>query len=69
MTKGLARCPTCRASTQRARTDKVWPFCSERCQLADLGRWLAEDYRSPAEEPDATGGGVESVSPHTDDER
>jgi endogenous inhibitor of DNA gyrase (YacG/DUF329 family) len=23
------------------------PFCSERCKLADLGRWLNEDYRLP----------------------
>jgi endogenous inhibitor of DNA gyrase (YacG/DUF329 family) len=23
------------------------PFCSERCKLADLGRWLSEDYRLP----------------------
>jgi hypothetical protein len=28
------------------------PFCSERCKLADLGRWLAEEYRVP-DEPDA----------------
>jgi endogenous inhibitor of DNA gyrase (YacG/DUF329 family) len=25
------------------------PFCSERCKLADLGRWLSEDYRVPEE--------------------
>jgi endogenous inhibitor of DNA gyrase (YacG/DUF329 family) len=30
----------------------VWrPFCSERCKLADLGRWLSEDYRVPDEAP------------------
>ena len=28
------------------------PFCSERCKLADLGRWLSEDYRVPGD-PDA----------------
>ncbi|MFZ4793994.1 MAG: DNA gyrase inhibitor YacG [Blastocatellia bacterium] len=21
------------------------PFCSERCRLIDLGRWVSEDYR------------------------
>jgi endogenous inhibitor of DNA gyrase (YacG/DUF329 family) len=26
------------------------PFCSERCKLADLGRWLSEDYRVPEEQ-------------------
>jgi endogenous inhibitor of DNA gyrase (YacG/DUF329 family) len=44
----------------------VWPFCSERCHLLDLSRWLNEEYRIP-EEPDASGGGVESVKPGDDD--
>ncbi len=31
---------------RRRTVDPAWrPFCSERCKLADLGRWLAEDYR------------------------
>jgi endogenous inhibitor of DNA gyrase (YacG/DUF329 family) len=37
--------------------DPEWrPFCSERCKLADLGRWLSEGYRVPGEErvPDAS---------------
>jgi hypothetical protein len=36
--------------------DPVWrPFCSERCKMADLGRWLSEDYRVPDEAtPDRT---------------
>jgi uncharacterized protein len=30
----------------RAPADPAWrPFCSERCRLADLGRWLSGDYR------------------------
>jgi uncharacterized protein len=30
--------------------EAVWrPFCSERCKLADLGRWLSEGYRVPDE--------------------
>jgi endogenous inhibitor of DNA gyrase (YacG/DUF329 family) len=34
----------------RRAVDPAWrPFCSERCKLADLGRWLAEDYRVPGE--------------------
>jgi len=28
------------------------PFCSERCKMADLGRWLAEDYRVPGADPE-----------------
>jgi endogenous inhibitor of DNA gyrase (YacG/DUF329 family) len=25
----------------------AFPFCSERCAMADLGRWLGEEYRIP----------------------
>jgi endogenous inhibitor of DNA gyrase (YacG/DUF329 family) len=28
-----------------------WPFCSSKCKLVDLGRWLGESYRVPAVEP------------------
>jgi len=32
--------------------DPAWrPFCSERCKMADLGRWLNENYRVPGETP------------------
>ena len=31
-----------------------FPFCSERCKLVDLGNWLGEAYRVPAE-PDGDG--------------
>ena len=27
--------------------DRRFPFCSERCKLVDLGRWLGEAYRIP----------------------
>ncbi|MBI5498167.1 MAG: DNA gyrase inhibitor YacG [Deltaproteobacteria bacterium] len=28
------------------------PFCSPRCRMADLGAWLTESYRIPAEPDD-----------------
>jgi uncharacterized protein len=32
----------------RKPAEPAWrPFCSERCKLADLGRWLSGDYRVP----------------------
>jgi len=61
-----ARCPTCRRESQRDG-NKVFPFCCERCQLVDLGRWLGEEYRIP-EEVDASGGGVERPPNPRDDE-
>ncbi len=42
-------CPTCKrpVSKDPARPSKLFPFCSERCHLVDLGRWLGEEYRIP----------------------
>lgn len=39
-------CPLCRNATNWE--SNPWrPFCSERCQLTDLGTWAAEQYRVP----------------------
>ena len=35
------RCPTCHNEFDEDHTP-VMPFCSERCQQVDLGRWLDE---------------------------
>jgi endogenous inhibitor of DNA gyrase (YacG/DUF329 family) len=43
-------CPTCKKPS-RKEGNKLFPFCSERCQLVDLGRWLDEEYRVPDSEP------------------
>lgn len=44
-------CPMCGAAVvRRPATPGVsdpFPFCSSRCQLVDLGRWLGEEYRVP----------------------
>ncbi len=38
------KCPTCRKSG--AWFDGPFgPFCSERCKLIDLGKWLGEEHR------------------------
>jgi uncharacterized protein len=41
------RCPICKRPMQ-GQGPKEWPafpFCSARCRLLDLGRWLGEEYR------------------------
>ena len=45
-------CPYCR---ERPAAADWLPFCSERCKMADLGRWLSGSYRAPGTEslPDA----------------
>jgi len=40
------KCPMCVKPTAQP----FRPFCSKRCADLDLGRWLNEDYRIPAEE-------------------
>jgi len=38
---------------------RFFPFCSERCRLIDLGKWLDEEHRipgPPAEDVPGAGG-------------
>ncbi|MBI5477397.1 MAG: DNA gyrase inhibitor YacG [Deltaproteobacteria bacterium] len=44
------KCPTCGGPVPP--TSAAFPFCSSRCRLVDLGRWLGEEYRIPAVEDD-----------------
>ncbi len=38
-------CPTCEKAVAARDTERAgFPFCSERCQLADLGKWLDGGY-------------------------
>ena len=42
------RCPICDAAMPGNRKDYPdYPFCSRRCRMIDLGRWLGEGYRVP----------------------
>ncbi len=59
-----SHCPTCKRVAAKDG-NKVFPFCCERCQLVDLGRWLDEAYRIP-EEPDARGGGNQELPGESD---
>jgi endogenous inhibitor of DNA gyrase (YacG/DUF329 family) len=54
--KKALRCPTCRTLILE-RTD-VYPFCSDRCQRIDLGKWASGDYkiRSPILDPEVLEG-------------
>ncbi|MBK8172409.1 MAG: DNA gyrase inhibitor YacG [Sandaracinaceae bacterium] len=42
-------CPICKKAVEARVTNKAFPFCSSRCKLLDLGNWLNESYRVPAE--------------------
>jgi len=49
-------CPICKKPVEEAEPSrpKTFPFCSERCKLIDLGRWLEGKYQisESAEAPD-----------------
>ncbi len=47
------KCPTCNRNVP-ADAEKWVPFCTERCRLADLGKWLDGGYRigTPVSEDD-----------------
>jgi endogenous inhibitor of DNA gyrase (YacG/DUF329 family) len=43
------RCPLCKTRFEATSLD-AWPsfpFCSDRCKLIDLGRWIDGDYAIP----------------------
>ncbi len=44
-----ARCPTCAKPFSTPSLDQApwFPFCSERCRLIDLGRWLDGEHAIP----------------------
>ena len=56
------KCPICK-KTVEWEANAYRPFCSERCQLIDLGNWASEKYGLPFEsdpasdekEPDRSG--------------
>jgi endogenous inhibitor of DNA gyrase (YacG/DUF329 family) len=40
------RCRYCDHPLDRADAEhkRLWPFCSERCRMAELGMWFEERY-------------------------
>jgi endogenous inhibitor of DNA gyrase (YacG/DUF329 family) len=55
----MPKCPVCDAAVDLTKTPTV-PFCSDRCRLIDLGRWLDEGYSVPVprrpDDEDSDGG-------------
>jgi endogenous inhibitor of DNA gyrase (YacG/DUF329 family) len=40
------KCPNCGKQVDWDQ-NPFRPFCSERCKLVDLGKWVNEEYRVP----------------------
>lgn len=46
------RCPICDVPMPGDWSEYPdYPFCSKRCRIIDLGRWLSEDYKVGDGEP------------------
>jgi endogenous inhibitor of DNA gyrase (YacG/DUF329 family) len=41
------RCPICKKPSPTGPANRYRPFCSERCQMIDLGTWAGEQYTVP----------------------
>jgi uncharacterized protein len=44
-------CPQCKKLIEYSLNNKFRPFCSERCQMIDLGDWANENYKIPDKKP------------------
>ena len=64
------QCPICKkpSAPRIEGPANVSPFCSERCKLIDLGRWLGGKYQIPVEADDETASDVDALEPLPDDE-
>jgi len=56
-----SRCAICGKPVGPRPGNRSHPFCSDRCRLVDLGRWLREEYRIPG--PRAGDGGAPAGEP------
>ena len=54
----MPEAPLCVLCRQRPAQSPWRPFCSQRCKMADLGRWLSGDYRVAGTAADLDGGPV-----------
>jgi endogenous inhibitor of DNA gyrase (YacG/DUF329 family) len=60
------KCPLCKkvidkATRQVSRKEGFYPFCSSRCKLIDLGKWLDSNYRIPVKPEDEEQGTDENA--------
>lgn len=60
------RCPLCRKPLPE-EPGAFRPFCSWRCKMLDLGRWLEGGYRLPGPEDEHGGEPDEETPPRPDE--
>jgi endogenous inhibitor of DNA gyrase (YacG/DUF329 family) len=64
------RCPICGKSYRIGALSELptFPFCTERCRLVDLGRWIDGAYAIPGPELPTGSSDEDSSEPIRDDE-
>ena len=66
MTRGMPKCPICNAAVKPRAENPSFPFCTSRCKMIDLGKWMNEEYRIPVRgdelEDDPNGGASDGSS-------
>ncbi len=52
------KCPICSKSFEIAKLDDLpsFPFCTDRCRILDLGRWIDGAYAIPDQAQPGTAG-------------
>jgi endogenous inhibitor of DNA gyrase (YacG/DUF329 family) len=48
--KKNVKCPHCHRPSTFDSSNRFRPFCSERCQILDLGAWADERYAIPTQD-------------------
>jgi endogenous inhibitor of DNA gyrase (YacG/DUF329 family) len=59
------QCPICKREVEEPKPDErsYFPFCSERCKLVDLGRWLDGRYQIPVADDDVDESEIDIIPP------
>ncbi|MEQ1664436.1 MAG: DNA gyrase inhibitor YacG [Bdellovibrionales bacterium] len=70
--KKLVKCPRCKKEAEYSQDNLYRPFCSERCQMIDLGLWAEAKYAVPGDtvnidSPNMENQDEKSVSDHESD--
>jgi len=69
------RCPVCQKTVKGLTQEKseeearVFPFCSRRCKLIDLGAWLDAEYKIESRLESQESGELSDTSPTSSDKQ
>jgi endogenous inhibitor of DNA gyrase (YacG/DUF329 family) len=64
------RCPICGKAYEIGKLDELpsFPFCTDRCRLLDLGRWIDGSYTVPDKAPIEPMDGPDEVGPEVEED-